>query len=185
MRFLPMMRGVDGEIVESKPLCRTAEAAAIALRNEPARHSPQLGNAIRSACPDAEVVGGMYWRHIVPPRSALQAIRDWVLDIGAPSRTHRHGVFDGEFTHVGTAMQLRGDGSLSALRILRGFQRRALCARGRESVWQGEAPRRLLLSRSALAMKRSISLYLAARGMRTSGIHITPRCLDYRPTRSL
>ena len=143
LRFLPTKRGVAGGIVESEPLCRTAEDAAIALKYGPVRHSVDLENAIRAACPDAEVVGEMYWHHIVPPRSALQVIRDWVLDIGVPSRTHRHGVFDAEFSHVGTAIQVRGDGSFVCVAhfarlpmgdLLRSWPRVGMVGRGASSA---------------------------------------------------
>ena len=109
--FLRSARGFDGDLIVSPALCRTAGDAAIALLSGPVRHSRDLEGAIKSAAPQPTCVGEMYWHRLVPPRSALQVIRDWLLDIGVPTRPHRLGVFDSDFSHVGTAIKARFGGA--------------------------------------------------------------------------
>ena len=109
--FLQLTNPNTRPLEVSAELCVTAQRAVESCFHLPAQHSADIVVSIGGALDSAILVGEMYWYHLVPPRSALHVVRDWVLDIGVKSRSHRRGVFDSDFTHFGSAVALRCDGT--------------------------------------------------------------------------
>ena len=125
----PSHRRYDGDVcrgelkryllreVESRPplqhpveLCCTAQLAARRVNQRPIRHTDDLAEVINSAHPNATLAGEMYWVNSRPPVSAAQVLRDLALDVGVPSRPHRKGLFDPDFTHVGSHIRVLSGG---------------------------------------------------------------------------
>ena len=95
----------------SVELCCTAKLAARRVTQRSICHSGDLADVVNSAHPGATIAGEMYWLNSRPPESATQVLRDLALDVGVPSRSHRKGLFDPDFTHVGSHIRVLSDGA--------------------------------------------------------------------------
>ena len=95
----------------SQELYYTSRSAARRASPGAVGHSGNFAEAISAVAPCATLAGEMYWLNWGLPESPWEVLRDLSLDIGVPSRSHRSGLFDPDFTHFGASTNLLPDGS--------------------------------------------------------------------------
>lgn len=108
--FLQNVKPIEIPLSHSDMLCQSSREASCAFVSPPPAHTVDLPSLISAHFPGTSACGEMFWCSKSYPPSPMHIIRDFLLDAGVPSRSHRVGLFDADFTHIGSHMEQRDSG---------------------------------------------------------------------------
>ena len=99
--FLRNVTPMLGPLCPNPSLSSTCAEAIFLLGRDAARHTESLSKFVHSLGFCAGAFGEMFWSSGTAPLSGFDVVTDFLLDDGAPSRSHRTGIFDADFHEVG------------------------------------------------------------------------------------
>ena len=91
--FLDKVKPLHTPLCHSDRLRRSSRQASSSFVSPPPGHTVDLPALVAAHFPGTSACGEMYWCSKSPPESPWHIIRDFLLDAGFPSRSHRVGLF--------------------------------------------------------------------------------------------